>query len=353
MEENKDQDIQLSSTEEVKPVKTKTEIGFGTLLNDTWELFQKKFWNTFGLVLLISIVSAITVTVTGLMAFALVVLFSTLKLPMFTAAIAAVLGLGIAVLLLWLNTWQMVAVIEYLHTPEKRSVKELLEQSRPTAVKLLPLAIISFLVIFAGLLLFIVPGVILAVSLAFIYVVAVLEKKGPWEAMQTSAMLVKGRWWNVFVLLAGFIILALAAVTVTGWYFSPLWLLIGPVGYVLMYVLYQHLQKDREVSTTENTRGAVVYKALALFGALVMFIGIVTFAASGAKISKLFLYKMIMKNKYSCEMMQKMDPEYRMQMMQSGDSWQKQWKMQKQWPMPMMNQPMDGSNSMQYQIIFQ
>lgn len=354
MEEHKNILNNDHSPVETHSVRTKPEIGFGMALNETWELFQRKFWNLFGTTLILGVISAITLAISGLVGLAIIILLSTLKLPMLTAVVFAIIAMAMAVFALWLNTWQMIAIIEHLSATENKTIKELLEKARPEAAKLLPLAIMSFLIILGGLLLFIVPGVILAIALAFIYIVAVLEKKGPWEAIQTSASLVKGRKLNVFMVFLGFGIISSMALIVTGWYFSPLWLILAPMGYTLVYVVYKHLQQGHE-KEMDNQQSGTIYKVFAVIGAVAIFASVVLFAAAGGKLPAPLMNKFWMKNKYDYgKYMQSgrmMQPD---QFMLNNMEPRQGWGWQQQWQIPQLqpNQPaVDQTNPLQYQII--
>ncbi|MGA8040324.1 MAG: hypothetical protein WCA93_09495 [Acidimicrobiia bacterium] len=56
--------------------------------------------------------------------------------------------------------------------------------------------VVTGLAVFAGLVLFILPGVWLAISLSMITPVIALEHAGPLVAMRRSFSLVRGRWWQ-------------------------------------------------------------------------------------------------------------------------------------------------------------
>lgn len=65
-------------------------------------------------------------------------------------------------------------------------------------VRALLAIVVAGLAVAAGLVLFIIPGVWLAISLSMITPVIALERAGPVEAMRRSFSLVRGRWWQTF-----------------------------------------------------------------------------------------------------------------------------------------------------------
>ncbi len=59
-------------------------------------------------------------------------------------------------------------------------------------------SIISALVIFGGLLLFLIPGIIFSIWFSFSLYSVILDNQKGVEALKHSKALVKGRWWQVF-----------------------------------------------------------------------------------------------------------------------------------------------------------
>jgi len=96
------------------------------------------------------------------------------------------------------------------------SVKEVLKKSLPLFWKYLGFAILSGIIVGIGFVLFIVPGVILAVMLCFSMYVLVLEGVSPIGALKRSRELVKGFWWTVFARLIVVGIFAMALSIASG-----------------------------------------------------------------------------------------------------------------------------------------
>jgi hypothetical protein len=73
---------------------------------------------------------------------------------------------------------------------------------------LLPAQLIAGILIVAGIFLFIVPGVIIAIMFSLIIPTIIVEQKGIFESMGQSRQLVNHRWGNTFVvvLIAGIIV---------------------------------------------------------------------------------------------------------------------------------------------------
>jgi hypothetical protein len=74
--------------------------------------------------------------------------------------------------------------------------------------------LLSWLVIVAGLILFVIPGIIFSVALALVYPLAVLEKRSALDVLKDSWALTKGHRLNIF--LAGFVVYGITAIMSEG-----------------------------------------------------------------------------------------------------------------------------------------
>lgn len=114
-----------------------------------------------------------------------------------------------------------IALMRGVANPEKRDILKLYKDALSLVLPLLATAIITGLAVMIGFLLFVIPGIILMVFLAFAYFVVVFEKKWGTEAIAQSYRYVKGHWFAVFVrlLLIMFIALAFSALLgASSWY---------------------------------------------------------------------------------------------------------------------------------------
>lgn len=83
---------------------------------------------------------------------------------------------------------------------EWTSVNGVLEQLKPCWLALVASSIVSNILVGLGFLLLIIPGIYLAVSWAFTYLVIVDQKAGFWTAMSRSRRAVGPHFWPVFAL---------------------------------------------------------------------------------------------------------------------------------------------------------
>jgi hypothetical protein len=93
-------------------------------------------------------------------------------------------------------------------------------------------SIVSTLLTTLGVLLLILPGIYLAVSYSFIYLLIVDQKLEFWSAMEVSRRVVTAQWWRMFgLVLLGAIIAALGVIGLFIGFFVTLPIFIGAVTY--------------------------------------------------------------------------------------------------------------------------
>ncbi len=249
------------------------KVQFSDLMNDAWQLFQKKFWNLLGIYLVMTVISALVV-IGGLIVGGLAVLITlAVKVPAFTVIIGGAALIFAAGLGFWAITWTLITVMKYLDADGTPSVLDTIKKAKPMAWVLLPTMIINTLAILGGFILFIIPGIILSISLGFVGVIAILENKQMWEAMQASRNLVRGRWWNVFWVYLVMILLVLAIMAITGGNASPIALFISPLVYTFCYILYKRLKahpapKEAGADNTWFYKLTIALASLAIVGAI-------------------------------------------------------------------------------------
>jgi len=113
-----------------------------------------------------------------------------------------------------LENTMLILIVDGFSTGRTLSFAEMLLRG----IKLFPLVILSSLItgliVLLGMALLIIPGILVAVYVAFFQNAIVLRKKGPIDALRYSYELVKGRWWLVFGVLAlVFIVVLVLSVT--------------------------------------------------------------------------------------------------------------------------------------------
>jgi len=93
-------------------------------------------------------------------------------------------------------------------------------------------SIVSSLLTTLGLLLLILPGIYLAVSYAFVYLLIIDHKLEFWCAMEVSRRVVTAQWWRVFgLMILGGIIAILGILGLIIGVFITMPILIGAIAY--------------------------------------------------------------------------------------------------------------------------
>lgn len=128
---------------------------------------------------------------------------------------------------------------------EKGNFKDLFSQY-PLFFKYLGGSILYFLIVFAGLILLIVPGIVWGIKFLFYDYFIIDKKLGPIEALKKSSAITKGQKWNLFVFF-----LIVFAINLIG----ALALLIGlfvtvPITMVATAFVYRKLSSQLEITPT-------------------------------------------------------------------------------------------------------
>ncbi len=105
--------------------------------------------------------------------------------------------------------------------------------------KMMPITLqqlLMYLLIYVGLICFIIPGIYLSVAYMFALPLMVEKNLGIWEALEISRKAITKKWWQVFALgiLLGIFIL-LSVFTIIGWIWTV------PLAYLATGVLYRQL----------------------------------------------------------------------------------------------------------------
>jgi hypothetical protein len=99
-------------------------------------------------------------------------------------------------------------IVLYIHEgPDNFTLTDLIETLQTDALHLLGIMFLSTILITAGMLLFILPGIYLGVLLSPILIIALFENLDYAEAFERCRMLLSGYWWYTFGLLLVVIII--------------------------------------------------------------------------------------------------------------------------------------------------
>jgi hypothetical protein len=139
-----------------------------------------------------------------------------------------------------LSTWILAAgylKMGAIGTDSDLGVGSALQRALMRLPSLIVMVIVLIIVMILATLLLIIPAFILTVSLALCYTLAMLENRGPIEALSESHRLVWGNWWRTAAILTvGFIIIfviSMVAGLISG-VLTPLLALSGGAEYLLL-----------------------------------------------------------------------------------------------------------------------
>lgn len=184
--------------------------------------------------------------------------FSTILVDMTAAAVAVIL-IGV-VLTIILSVSVSIAMVHRVHTPRTRlNLRASLEATRPLFLSYIWVVILGALFVLLGLILFIIPGIVIAVWLCFSYFTVILEERRGMDALKASKELVRGLWFAIFgrlVLLVVAVMLIMMVVTLCAETifgkgdFSELIvtianLIVSPFGFVYTYQLYVDVKRAK------------------------------------------------------------------------------------------------------------
>lgn len=204
------------------------------LFRQSFKTYQEKFW--------------ILITL-ALIPFVLNIFFGAASLP------TENLPLSLLKMLLagFVGIWSGAAL--YVAIGEKATVIEAYQRS---LVKFLPYFgayVLVGLIIFGGLVLFIVPGVVFAIWFCLALFAVVFEKDKGFNALFKSRAYIKGREFDVLSRIAAFILFYLAVILIASlmifvfgeatarWLTSLLFVFVSPLGIIYLFFIYQSLKK--------------------------------------------------------------------------------------------------------------
>lgn len=162
----------------------------------------------------------------------------------------------IGVLGFLLQLWAQIAMILAIDNPAVgENFKALFQKARPLLLPYLGITARSFLIIFGGVLLLVIPGIIFAIWYCMSAYALVLEGKHGMEALRTSKSYVKGKTGAVVSRLAVLAVIALLLYVVPGGIFEAAHLkpvgdvfsgavsfVFGPVSTIYLYLLFRALR---------------------------------------------------------------------------------------------------------------
>ncbi|MDI6740600.1 MAG: hypothetical protein QME74_09585 [Candidatus Edwardsbacteria bacterium] len=232
------------------------------LIKQSWAMYQTRLWAMAGIGFIFYVISllimfALAATALANVGFFLFNASQDYKVTDWFDGFSAVTGLLFVVLMLvslLISAYQQSALIR-LASEDDKNIVSVLKKALGRVPALFWATFIAGLLIILGLILFLIPGVILAVMFAFVGYVVVLEGVSGSQALSRSRALVRGRWWPVFWRGLGFFLLIIIPAGIAGSIVSSIIgdgnntvsnlltaLFVTPFGLVYGYNLYRNLK---------------------------------------------------------------------------------------------------------------
>lgn len=179
------------------------------------------------------------------------------------AAFGPILSLVVIIISTVVSIIAYIALTLFVADPSRYpSVSGLYGEAKRYFFPYLWIGILNGLAVFAGMILFIIPGIIVAIWFIFSGYTLVLEDKRGTQALKASKALVKGRWWAVFgrsvviglVFGIPFIIIYLALVfivpdlAIATAIFNIVSTLVIPIGLAYSYFLYKDARASADTA---------------------------------------------------------------------------------------------------------
>jgi len=194
-----------------------TLIGVIDLLKKSWSLYVENFKTLF-LIAIWTILPAIAMAIVATL---------WIYFPEGTALLYGILYLVVFVGAIVIGLWVHISLTESIASYYKKQPVNIDKIYSGAWGKILPLlwvSIIVFVIVFAGTLALVIPGIIFGIWFAFATIFNILEGNKGWSALKASKALVSGKWWSVFWrFFATYIILMLIIWVIT----IPLFLIIN------------------------------------------------------------------------------------------------------------------------------
>lgn len=277
--------------EEKKIITTSILPGPIELAKESWEMYKARFWTVVGIGFLGYLGIALVLFVTVVLG---AIVFFTLggKLQPNTLSVLGILGVLAIVGMTLMGTWISGSVIVSLDQWKKKiGIKESYALAKPFIFPLLLTSLLSGLIIFGSIFVFIIPAILFTVWFSLAQYSVIIDKKSGLTALQTSREYIRGRFWGVIWRMIAVhlpeIVLSMAIASGTqgrgggelSGLFRLLSLLAIPFYQMYAYTLFMHLRKTTELKTLGVPgKSKLVYVLVPAIGYLLLIAGVVALA---------------------------------------------------------------------------
>lgn len=251
-------------------------IGIGVLFKEAGSLFKKGFWRLLAVMLIAWVISFIPIlliiatTVLFVLPGAYFIISEALQDSGFSwfneyvlkvlpnlagkvnSSIPIIIGLALACLAVLAGFWGALAqIIAVRDIREGIGIKRAFKEAWKKLLSFTWISLLTSLIIFAGFLLLIVPGIIFSIWFAFVAYVLVCENIKGKAALSRSKELVKGCWWPILGRLALltvliFIVNIIVGATKLGLIGTAITNLISIFALIYNLLIYQDLKRIKQ-----------------------------------------------------------------------------------------------------------
>lgn len=254
-QENKEQSnieieetITISETITIKESTSKesgrTELdSISTLLKNTWALYEKRLWKLVG----ITVIPFIGIFLLGIISFFL----KAFNFYIVGSILVVVVLCALIVISVWSKSSLLIAIRD---SEEKIGIRESFKRSQKYIWHYFVISILLGFLIFGGMTLLLVPGIILGIMTVFSHFVLVNEEEKDINALAKSREYVRGYWWEIFgrIVLLLIVIFILSTIPVLGMIIT--FFFATPFAMVYIFMMYKNLKEIR------NKEASVVQK---------------------------------------------------------------------------------------------
>jgi len=220
------------------------------LIKKSLEIFFKKKNLTYFVKLMLLVV--VLSFGTGIIAFFLSGGLEALKIDLSKSPLLAVLFLILIVAFIVIGIWTQTAIYESVKMAvkgEPLNIRKTFKVGWRKSWKFFLVGLLNMLIVFLGLILFIIPGIIFAVWFSFSRFVLINEGQGVIASLKRSKELVRGRFWPVlgrYLVLFFVIVLAQITLGLVPFIGTIASTLLAPLFILPAYLLYQELNRAGE-----------------------------------------------------------------------------------------------------------
>jgi hypothetical protein len=182
-------------------------------------------------------------------------------------------AIGIFFLTILLILWSQAAVLA-ITVDEELSILGAMLAGWKFFLPMLWVGCLYFGIVLAGLSLFVLPGLILALSLSLCFFIMIDEEFAGIDAVMASRLYIRGHWWNTFFkfLLVWLISIVLSLIPVAG---QVLAVLFAPFMLLYMVAVYRDLKRVANDTVDPNTCFRWLWVLLAAAGIVLPLLGFI------------------------------------------------------------------------------